>query len=96
MSLPRFLAAIGGPSGLGIDRDSGPALRSVVSKFGETLARDLCGAGPRFRGPIQDLFAGTQSYAGLKVRLPHNLNGTLHEIIMTFFFHRPIPGENRV
>lgn len=96
MSLPHFPAAIEGTSGLGIDRNGGRALRSVVSKFGETLARNSCRASPRFRGLIRDLFAGTQSYAGLKVRLLRNLNGTLHEIIMTFFFHRLIPGENRV
>ena len=96
MSLPHFLAANEGTSGLGIGRGSGRALRSVVSKFGETLARNLFGASPRFRGLIQDLFAGAQSYTGLKVRLLRNLNGTLHEIIMTFFFHRLIPGENRV
>ena len=51
---------------------------------------------PRFCNLIQDLFAGTQSYTDLKVCLLRNLNGTLHEIIMSFFFHRLIPGENRV
>ncbi len=51
---------------------------------------------PRFYALMQDLFDGTQSYTDLKVRLLRNLNGTLHEIIMSFFFHRLIPGENRV
>ncbi len=51
---------------------------------------------PRFCGLVQDLFAGTQSYTDLKVRLLRNLNGTMHEIILSFFFHRLIPGENRV
>ena len=51
---------------------------------------------PRFCSLMQDLFAGTQSYTDLKMRLLKNLNGTLHEIILSFFFHRLIPGENRV
>jgi flavin-dependent dehydrogenase len=51
---------------------------------------------PRFCDLVQDLFDGTQTYTDLKVRLLRNLNGTLHEIIMGFFFHRLIPGENRV
>jgi geranylgeranyl reductase family protein len=51
---------------------------------------------PRFYNLMQDLFAGTQSYTDLKVRLLNNLNGTLHEIILNFFFHRLVPGENRV
>lgn len=51
---------------------------------------------PRFYALMQDLFAGTQSYAGLKGRLLRNLNGTLHEIIMNFLFHRLIPEENRI
>ena len=32
---------------------------------------------PRFRDLMQDLFAGTQPYLGLKSRLLRNLNGTL-------------------
>ncbi len=51
---------------------------------------------PRFCLLVQDLFAGTQSYSDLKERLLKNLNGTLHEIIMNFFFHRLVPGETRV
>jgi hypothetical protein len=35
---------------------------------------------PRFAGIMQDLFAGTQSYLGLKRRLIENLNGSLLEI----------------
>jgi geranylgeranyl reductase family protein len=51
---------------------------------------------PRFYQLMQDIFDGTQSYTDLKRRLLKNLNGTLHEIIMSFFLHRLIPGENRV
>ena len=51
---------------------------------------------PRFSSLMQDLFAGTQPYLGLKSRLWTNLNGTLTETIMNFFLHKLIPGENRV
>jgi hypothetical protein len=37
---------------------------------------------PRFRGVMQDLFAGRQSYLGLKRRLFQNLNRTLVEIAL--------------
>jgi len=36
---------------------------------------------PRFRAVIQDLFAGTQPYIGLKRRLYENLAGTLCEVL---------------
>jgi geranylgeranyl reductase family protein len=45
---------------------------------------------PRFRALIEDLFAGTQPYLGLKGRLLKNLNGTLQEVIMNFFLHKLI------
>src|SRR5580700_9564815 len=45
---------------------------------------------PRFRALIEDLFAGTQPYLGLKGRLLKNLNGTLQEVIMTFFLKKLI------
>jgi geranylgeranyl reductase family protein len=45
---------------------------------------------PRFRALIEDLFAGTQPYLGLKSRLLKNLNGTLQEVIMTFFLKKLI------
>ncbi len=38
----------------------------------------------RFRSTIQDLFAGTQSYLGLKRRLLKNLNGSLLEVALSF------------
>ncbi len=41
-----------------------------------------------FRSVIQDLFAGTQSYLGLKERLLSNLNGSWLEIAMSFGFGR--------
>ena len=50
---------------------------------------------PRFRDLMQDLFAGTQPYLGLKSRLLRNLNGTLQEVLMHFFLHRLIPGSSR-
>ncbi|HWY47873.1 MAG TPA: NAD(P)/FAD-dependent oxidoreductase [Bryobacteraceae bacterium] len=45
---------------------------------------------PRFRALIEDLFAGTQPYLGLKSRLLKNLNGTLQEVIMNFFLKKLI------
>src|SRR5262249_13714827 len=39
---------------------------------------------PRFSGLMRDLFAGTQTYIGLKKRLLGNLNGSLFEIAMSF------------
>jgi flavin-dependent dehydrogenase len=43
---------------------------------------------PKFKAVIQDLFAGTQPYRGLKNRLLKNLNGSLLEIAMSFGFNR--------
>ena len=51
---------------------------------------------PRFNSLMQDLFAGTQPYLGLKSRLLRNLNGTLHEVIMNFFLHRLISSEETI
>jgi hypothetical protein len=50
---------------------------------------------PRFRALMQDLFAGTQPYGELRSRLLRNLNGTLQEVIMTFFLNRVIPENSR-
>jgi geranylgeranyl reductase family protein len=41
-----------------------------------------------FKSVIQDLFAGTQPYIGLKRRLMKNLNGSLFEVAMSFGFSR--------
>jgi flavin-dependent dehydrogenase len=49
---------------------------------------------PKFRSVMQDLFAGTQSYAGLKRRLMKNLNGSLVEIVCNLGFGRLIPGRD--
>jgi hypothetical protein len=43
---------------------------------------------------MQDLFAGTQSYLGLKSRLVRGLHGTLGEALLGFFLNRLIPGED--
>ncbi|MEO7145428.1 MAG: NAD(P)/FAD-dependent oxidoreductase [Bryobacteraceae bacterium] len=51
---------------------------------------------PRFRDLMQDMFAGTQPYLGLKGRLLKNLNGTLLEIVMNFFLHKLIPQESQI
>ena len=48
---------------------------------------------PRFRALMQDLFAGTQPYLGLKSRLFRNLNGTLQEVIMNVFLQKVIPEK---
>ncbi len=45
---------------------------------------------PRFRGLMQDLFAGTQDYETLRDRLFRNLNGTLQEVLLSFFCRRVI------
>jgi geranylgeranyl reductase family protein len=46
---------------------------------------------PRFSAIIQDLFAGTQPYIGLKKRLLRNLNGSLYEMFMSLGFSRLVP-----
>jgi geranylgeranyl reductase family protein len=51
---------------------------------------------PRFRDLMQDLFAGTQPYLGLRERLLRNLGGTLQEVIVQFFLDRVIPHSSRV
>ena len=50
---------------------------------------------PRFCELMQDLFAGTQPYLGLRSRLLRNLNGTLQEVVMNFFLNRVIPESSR-
>jgi flavin-dependent dehydrogenase len=49
---------------------------------------------PMFRDVMQDLFAGTQPYAGLKRRLMKNLNGSLVEIVCNLGFGRLIPRRD--
>ena len=50
---------------------------------------------PRFSTLMQDLFAGTQSYLGLKNRLMQNLNGSLLEVAMSFGFSKRLSGGSR-
>ena len=49
---------------------------------------------PKFRSVMQDLFAGTQPYVGLKRRLMRNLNGSLLEIVCNLGLGRVIPGRD--
>ena len=65
--------------------------RSVPSRMVQFMRRS-----PRFHDLIQDLFSGTQKYTGLKSRLLRNLNGTLFEVVMNFFFGKLIPEQTRV
>jgi flavin-dependent dehydrogenase len=51
---------------------------------------------PRFAAVIQDLFAGTQPYLGLKKRLLENLNGSLYEVAMHSAFGKVLPGRARL
>ena len=49
---------------------------------------------PRFANVMQDLFAGTQPYVGLKRRLMKNFNGSLVEIVCNLGLGRMIPGRD--
>jgi len=49
---------------------------------------------PKFRQVMQDLFAGTQPYIGLKKRLFRNLNGSLIEAVCNLGFGRLIPRRD--
>ena len=50
---------------------------------------------PGFSAIMQDLFAGTQPYRGLKDRLLSNLNGSLFEIFMNLGLRRFVPDRVR-
>jgi flavin-dependent dehydrogenase len=65
--------------------------------FGSVPARmvQFTRSSPRFAAIMQDLFAGTQSYMGLKRRLIENLNGSLLEIAMNISLSRLLPGRVR-
>jgi flavin-dependent dehydrogenase len=65
--------------------------------FGSVPARMVrfTRSSPKFAGVLQDLFAGTQPYLGLKNRLIENLNGSLLEIAMNVSLHRLVPGRVR-
>jgi hypothetical protein len=49
---------------------------------------------PRFYDLMQDLFAGRQSYLGLKARLLKNLHGTLLETFLSFVLGREVAGDS--
>ena len=51
---------------------------------------------PKFREVMQDLFEGSQPYAGLKKRLFRNLNCSLVEIVCSLGFGRLIPRRDTV
>jgi flavin-dependent dehydrogenase len=65
--------------------------------FGSVPARmvQFTRSSPKFAGIMQDMFAGTQSYLGLKRRLIENLNGSLLEVAMNASLHRLVPGRVR-
>lgn len=69
-----------------------------VMLFGAVPTRmiELMKRSPKFCEIMQDLFAGTQPYLGLKSRLLRNVNTTLHEILMSFLFRKLILGQTRV
>src|ERR1700691_5613035 len=62
------------------------AFRTVPQRMVDFMQRSQ-----RFRELMQDLFAGTQSYLGLRNRLLRSLNGGVHEAVMQFFLDRVIP-----
>jgi geranylgeranyl diphosphate/geranylgeranyl-bacteriochlorophyllide a reductase len=49
---------------------------------------DFVRRSPRFRAIVQDLFAGTQPYLGLRRRLFSNLAGTLYEVFVSSLLER--------
>lgn len=50
---------------------------------------------PRFCELMQDLFAGTQSYLGLRGRLLRNLHGTMADVFVNFVLSRAEAEETR-
>ncbi|MEQ1884342.1 MAG: NAD(P)/FAD-dependent oxidoreductase [Bryobacteraceae bacterium] len=65
--------------------------------FGSVPARmvQFIRRSPRFRGLMQDFFAGTQPYLDLRGRLLQSLSGNLQEVMMSFFLDRVIPEQSR-
>lgn len=63
--------------------------------FGSVPARmvQFTRRSPKFAGIMQDMFAGTQPYLGLKRRLIENLNGSLLEIAMNVSLKKLLPGR---
>jgi geranylgeranyl reductase family protein len=62
--------------------------------FGAVTERmvDFARRSPRFSLIMQDLFAGRQTYSGLKRRLLRNVNGSLFDLAMSFGLARVVPG----
>jgi flavin-dependent dehydrogenase len=65
-------------------------LESIPARMVQFIRRS-----PRFRGLMQDMFAGTQGYESLRARLLGNLRGTLQEVMLSFFQRRLLaePGK---
>jgi flavin-dependent dehydrogenase len=63
-------------------------LGSVPARMVQFMRRS-----PRFHQLMQDIFAGTQPYLGLRSRLLRQLNGTLMEVIMNIVLRRIVPPE---
>lgn len=61
---------------------------SVPSRMVQFMRRS-----PKFCDIMQDLFAGTQPYLDLKGRLLRNVNGTVHEIVMSFFIRKLVLSQ---
>lgn len=63
--------------------------------FGSVPARmvQFTRRSPKFAGIMQDMFAGTQPYLGLKRRLIENLNGSLLEMAMNASLKKLLPGR---
>jgi geranylgeranyl reductase family protein len=61
---------------------------SVPSRMVQFMRRS-----PKFCEIMQDLFAGTQPYLELKNRLLRNVNGTVHEIVMSFFIRKLVLSQ---
>jgi flavin-dependent dehydrogenase len=61
---------------------------SVPSRMVQFMQRS-----PKFCDIMQDLFAGTQPYLDLKTRLLRNVNGTVHEIVMSFFIRKLVLSQ---
>ncbi len=51
---------------------------------------------PRFHALMQDLFAGTQPYLGLKSRLWKNLSFTVQEVLVNLFLQKMVAPEEGV
>jgi flavin-dependent dehydrogenase len=63
--------------------------------FGSVPARmvQFVRRSPRFRFLMQDLFAGTQPYLGLRERFLGSLNGVLQDVVLGSFLNRVVPRD---